>query len=90
MDNLRLDAARMVLIQAASGLEAPCMLLDAPWMPWMPPGCFWHPGCHRVGDARADALASGPYTTVTWSFSVYFPWHANLFPIMQLQSRAIA
>ena len=42
------------------GIRPGCCL-DAPWMPWMPPGCFWHPGCHRGGDARADALASGPW-----------------------------
>ena len=34
-------------------------------------------------------LVAHKFTTVTWSFSVRFPWHANLFPITRTQTRGI-
>ena len=51
----------------------------------------------RLGPCDPSAARPGPargrpaygLTTVTWSFSVYFPWHANLFPITRTQTRGI-
>ena len=58
MAKVPLDAPRMVLIQAASGLDAHWMPLDARRMPIASADANGIPDATGVGDARADALAS--------------------------------
>ena len=53
-------------------------------LPPLPRAGLWYVKLGLEGTPRVQT------TTVTCSFPVRFPWHANLFPITQLQSRAIA